>query len=433
MISQTYDASLPPLVSLLSGGPPGVEQSPLDTFIRQLTHQQDLLLRAGKYGQGQPLSLMLAALHTTLGAESDPATSGADKQTLQGEASQEEREQQALYGILHTLQGLLQHLPADFSLPLVPGQTASASALDSRGGLDGESLSTNPLHSLTSREPDPTRLSKFVLTGALIGAEGADIDALDLLTGNQVTLEPERAATQGGGKGPSGSFLLALQQQLGDSLPGHPTDSPPQLGGESPPEGGQPSTGQGDLPVERNGASTAQMPTRVMDTEAASGRPGSLVSVATEGDVSLLHRGSLSATEADAKLTSHLLPRNTILLQLHPPDLGSMQVRVRLLNEHLTASFWADSPEVRALIQTHFPALQHGLSEQGFQGYQISMSLAMGAFVGHPGQFAQQHSASQPFAQPREPGLGSRQNSAFDAERSVHRPYGRHGLVDVVI
>jgi flagellar hook-length control protein FliK len=110
-----------------------------------------------------------------------------------------------------------------------------------------------------------------------------------------------------------------------------------------------------------------------------------------------------------------------------------MQIRVRLTHEHLAASFWADSPEVRALIQSHFPTLNQTLSAQGFQEHQISMSLATGGFGNQPGQFAQQHSAFHTPVYNREQGMVGRRPDDLDTERPLPRRYGRQRIVDVVI
>jgi hypothetical protein len=96
-----------------------------------------------------------------------------------------------------------------------------------------------------------------------------------------------------------------------------------------------------------------------------------------------------------------------------------MQIRVQLTHEHLAASFWADSPEIRALIQSHFPAFNQSLSEQGFHGHQISMSLATGEFSGQAGQFAQQHAALLPAALKTREGRGVA--VALNTERPAQR------------
>lgn len=97
------------------------------------------------------------------------------------------------------------------------------------------------------------------------------------------------------------------------------------------------------------------------------------------------------APESAARLLGHPLPRNTILLQLEPPELGFVQVQVRVHHDSLAATFWADSPEVGALLHTHLPTLNQALQEQGFDASEISINLTTGSFAGHSGQFAQQH------------------------------------------
>jgi len=92
-----------------------------------------------------------------------------------------------------------------------------------------------------------------------------------------------------------------------------------------------------------------------------------------------------------ARLLGHPLPRNSIMLQLEPPELGFVQVQVRVHHESLSATFWADSPEVRTLLHTHLPVLNQALQEQGFDTSDISISLASGSFAEHSGQFEQQH------------------------------------------
>jgi flagellar hook-length control protein FliK len=122
-----------------------------------------------------------------------------------------------------------------------------------------------------------------------------------------------------------------------------------------------------------------------------------------------------------------------LLLQLQPPELGTMRVRVRLAQAQLSASFWADSPEVRSLLQSHFPNLHQNLSEQGFQVQQLSMSLTTGDFAGHLGHSAQQHSALQSHVYRKiPPGAGEQSDETLLAS-PLHRRATRRGLVDVVI
>jgi flagellar hook-length control protein FliK len=155
--------------------------------------------------------------------------------------------------------------------------------------------------------------------------------------------------------------------------------------------------------------------------------------MAAEREARPPQRGSQVAMETTTRPAGSLLPRHTILLQLDPPELGAMQIRVRLTHEHLAASFWADSPEVRALIQSHFPTLNQSLSEQGFHGHQISMSLAAGAFSGQAGQFAQQHAGLPSAAYTKDSAGMGRRSPVLHTARAAPPRYGRPGIVDVVI
>lgn len=59
--------------------------------------------------------------------------------------------------------------------------------------------------------------------------------------------------------------------------------------------------------------------------------------------------------------------RNRAVLQLHPPELG--KVRVELVvgrNNEIRASFLADHPEVKQIIEGNVAALRHQLSQSGF-------------------------------------------------------------------
>lgn len=98
-------------------------------------------------------------------------------------------------------------------------------------------------------------------------------------------------------------------------------------------------------------------------------------------------------------LRSLSVPRNTVVLQVEPPELGTLVVQVRQVDEHFTASFWAESSEVRSLLQGHFPALNQALSQQGFQVAQLALNMHLGqGFAGHSGGFAQQHAVATAFS-----------------------------------
>jgi flagellar hook-length control protein FliK len=136
--------------------------------------------------------------------------------------------------------------------------------------------------------------------------------------------------------------------------------------------------------------------------------------------------------QAVASLRYVPVARGTVLLQLEPPELGTLLVQVRQVNEQLTASFWAESSDVRSLLQAHFPALNQVLSQQGLAVQQISLHLATGnGFAEQFGQFAQQHGMSQTFSHGnREENSGGRR-SALDSP--VERYQVGNGRVDIRI
>jgi hypothetical protein len=98
-------------------------------------------------------------------------------------------------------------------------------------------------------------------------------------------------------------------------------------------------------------------------------------------------------------LRSLSVPRNTVVLQVEPPELGTLVMQVRQVDEHFTASFWAESSEVRSLLQGHFPALNEALSQQGFEVSQLTLNMHLGhGFAGHSGSFARQHAPAMTFS-----------------------------------
>ncbi len=133
-------------------------------------------------------------------------------------------------------------------------------------------------------------------------------------------------------------------------------------------------------------------------------------------------------------LRSLSVPRNTVVLQVEPPELGTLVMQVRQVDEHFTASFWAESSEVRSLLQGHFPALNEALSQQGFEVSQLTLNMHLGhGFAGHSGSFARQHAPAMTFSH-EQPG---EEHEPLDAGGSrfagaISPGYGR-GHVDITI
>jgi flagellar hook-length control protein FliK len=143
-------------------------------------------------------------------------------------------------------------------------------------------------------------------------------------------------------------------------------------------------------------------------------------------------QAQLPGQQAVGSLRYVPVSRDAVLLQLEPPELGTLLVQVRQVNEQLTASFWAESSDVRSLLQAHFPALNQVLSQQGLAVQQISLHLATGnGFAEQFGQFSQQHGTSQTFSH------GSREESSGGRHSALDSPVERYqvgnGRVDIRI
>jgi hypothetical protein len=123
------------------------------------------------------------------------------------------------------------------------------------------------------------------------------------------------------------------------------------------------------------------------------------------------------------------------LLQLEPPELGYLQVQIHLTGERLAAAFWAESPEVRALLHTHFPSLNQTLQEQGFETRQISITIASDAFSGQTGHFSHRHPEFQflDHSPQQNSTLAVRQDTQVAPTDSRHNNGSSTRLVDVVI
>ncbi|HEY7492889.1 MAG TPA: flagellar hook-length control protein FliK, partial [Candidatus Tectomicrobia bacterium] len=163
-------------------------------------------------------------------------------------------------------------------------------------------------------------------------------------------------------------------------------------------------------------------------------QPSTDISVRPPEDVpeSLAPRGHHTALEAVTRQVGPL-PRHTILLQLEPPELGHVRVQIRLLDERLAAAFWADSSEVRALLQAHLPMLHQALNQQGFQTHQLSITPSIDGSVDTAGQFAHQHSAFQQFAQEGERRTLDSIRVPLASQELLTYKNEHNGLVNVVI
>lgn len=155
--------------------------------------------------------------------------------------------------------------------------------------------------------------------------------------------------------------------------------------------------------------------------------------VANEASAVTERRFSIVPAETAARLLGHPLPSHTVLLRLEPPELGHLQVQLHVTDARVSAAFWSESSEVRALLHAHFPALSETLRAHGFDPQQVSMSLAANGFQGEPGAFSQRQSGFLPYA-PDDDQSRNAVNRPEGTEEAV-RPLTRrhHGLLDLVI
>lgn len=171
----------------------------------------------------------------------------------------------------------------------------------------------------------------------------------------------------------------------------------------------------------------------VLSSHTVSQETGAVSGEEQEIEVDVLRRSPSPESRAMLPLRHSPLLPNTVLLRLEPPELGTLFVQVRQVNEQLMASFWADSSDIRSLLQDHFPALTQALSEQGLQVQQISLDLASGDEFAK--QFAQQHSDSEAntfFQRDSEEGDGERRHPHHFASPDEPREPGNEG-VDITI
>lgn len=109
-------------------------------------------------------------------------------------------------------------------------------------------------------------------------------------------------------------------------------------------------------------------------------------------------------------------------LTLNPPDLGPLQVELKVANSQATANFTAAQPEVRQALEAAMPRLREMLNEAGIQLGQASVSA--GTPNNQQGTFEQSQQASRP--------SGARNDDA-DAPAQISRSQpisAGQGLVD---
>jgi hypothetical protein len=350
-------------------------------------------------------------------------------ETLQEEGTsqaqtEEEKETLALQSIMQSLQDLLHPLQARVILPAqaahvpIPGGVGSyrggALASDTMSVLAGGTLGV-----VVTNTPETVPGD---IAAAPVAVEAANPGALAELLPDETANGAHRLAA-------TSDFSSQLQEALAAEGHGGTT----QWQGIESQDGRPSTTSQEEGHGPQDNASTIQVPAHFSGGAGEGRSVASPLATAEERSRPLAQPTATGVSEPAAQTPERLLPRHTLLLQLHPPELGTMQIRVRLANEQLSASFWADSPEVRSLLQTHFPSLQQHLSAQGFQVQHISMSSAAGDFAGYPGQSTQQHAESQSQTHSHRPPVTAEGGREVAATNVVRHAFSRRGVVDVII
>lgn len=89
--------------------------------------------------------------------------------------------------------------------------------------------------------------------------------------------------------------------------------------------------------------------------------------------------------------------KNRAVLHLNPPELGSVKVNITVLhNNHVQASFVADNPETRHILETNMQHLKDSLAQNGFSTAQVNVDVGGGFANG----YGTQHEKITPFGLP---------------------------------
>jgi len=89
--------------------------------------------------------------------------------------------------------------------------------------------------------------------------------------------------------------------------------------------------------------------------------------------------------------------KNRAILHLNPPELGSVKVNITVShNNHVQASFVADNPETRHILETNMQHLKDSLAQNGFSTAQVNVDVGGGFANG----YGAQHEKLTPFGLP---------------------------------
>ena len=426
------DTALLSSVLFCTEGGQSTALAPLQTFGNFLMHEQALRTTPPvQYAPESPLpSPALTVLAPLL--EVSPE---AGKDDLSQDTPLEE-EAPAWHSILQTVQTLLHSVQARMTLPGLALDVSPAFP----ASLPQESVST-PQAQRGSMPPRPETSSVYgheslpqTADAAWLAVAGA---AEELVRDGVASGMRNPTALQAAAVGTEDSVAsrLALSAQPKVVLSRHAVGSTGQL-----PETGSPdglhsmARPREEAHVLLENAPAVQTPMHFTGSGRAEGQSGVQAGTTAEARTAGLPQQTVPLIpESVAQSSEWSSPQHTLLLQLQPPELGAIRIRVRVAHAQLSASFWADSPAVRSLLQSHFPILHQNLSEQGLQVQHIAMALTTGDFTGYLGHPAQQHPAFQPHAYSQTQPVAGEQSGEAMVASPTRRRGARRGLVDVVI
>ncbi len=140
---------------------------------------------------------------------------------------------------------------------------------------------------------------------------------------------------------------------------------------------------------------------------------------------------NVAAQLADGISQAVKLNRNRAVLHLNPPELGSVKVNISVDHaNHIQASFVADHPETKHILEANLQHLRDNLAQNGFSLGQVNVDIGGNNFAGF-GQDPQGHHLT-PFGDPAMWLNNNAENSADTAASASGHVIDQNG-VHVVI
>ncbi|MDR1728756.1 MAG: flagellar hook-length control protein FliK [Acidobacteriota bacterium] len=155
------------------------------------------------------------------------------------------------------------------------------------------------------------------------------------------------------------------------------------------------------------------------DMASAAGAQSKVAMAASAPEAEAAARVDVRSREFVTQMAEHIRLQlraggGLIRIQLHPEDLGRVDIRAEQGREGITARITAESREAKALLENNLPSLQQALEERGLRVDRLHVVMREGADASG---FAEDGSRSgQPWAgrRARQGGRGSAQGGGFD-------------------